>query len=186
MLKWVCFKVWIVHELDCRTRIHFRFIHQISDPTYYVDKIVQVTAVEELDKTSWCRRDKKYRSGATNHSCPYMVKCSSLFLFTVPKIAKNEQQYLFSSARMTRFFPLLPTSFRPPTQLLTLVLRGIAQNTVRNWTRMWMRIIKVNIWYLGRIIGFYDKIHVDISSRVYAETFPAARYRRFLRNFGTY
>jgi hypothetical protein len=88
---------------------------------------------------------------------------------------------------MTRFFPLLLARLLPPPHLLTLVLRGIAQNTVRNLTRVWMRIIKVNIWYSGRIIGFYEKkFHVDISRKVYAETSPAARYRRFLRNFGTY
>jgi hypothetical protein len=33
-------------------RINFRFIHQISDPTYYVCQIMQVTAAEHLDKMS--------------------------------------------------------------------------------------------------------------------------------------
>jgi len=118
---------------------------------------MQVNVVVQLDKKSRCRRDKKYRRGVItleNIWCS-AARFSYLLYLKIPKTNSSISSVLL---RMTTFLPLLPTSLLPPTNLFTLLLRGIAQNKVRNWTRVWMRIIKVNIWYSGRIIGFYEKI----------------------------
>jgi len=85
---------------------------------------------------------------------------------------------------MTSFLSLLPTSLLPPTNLLTLVPRAMAQTTVRNLKKSMNESYQSKYLVTGRIIYFYKKNPSGYFPQVLRKTYhPATRYSRFLRNF---
>ena len=72
MLKWVCFKVWIVHELDCITKVGISLFYWVSasicrDSTSTYDTIAYFRILSNPLFTNYPYRPTPYATSRSSH-----------------------------------------------------------------------------------------------------------------------